>query len=803
MTQDIRFALRLLRRAPRFTAVAVATLALGIGASTAVFTIVDGVLLQPLSFAEPERLMMVRPSSGSRLSAGYFHDWRAGSRAFADLAAWHDVRASLTGSVMPMEVEADRVTTNFFDMLGVAPIAGRTFTHDRDLNRTEPEVVLSYGLWHRVFGGSAAVVGQPLTLDGERLTIVGVMPSGFTIRTTELAASRAELWLPLRLTVGPDDRNGMGGNLHVVGRLAPAATRAQAHAELTAIGKRIEAEHPSYSREWTVAVIPLLDATVMDVRLALLVLFGAVGILLIIACSNVANLVLSQATKRQAELAIRLSLGATAAKLTRQFAIESVLLAVGGAALGIVLAVSGTRAVLSAIPAGFDVPRITEIRADWRMLAFATGATLVSALLAGVGPLLGTLLSTRPALAVSTRNSSSLAGTRLRRTLIVFEVALAIVLLAGAGLLVRSYMALNRVAPGFQSDRVLTLRTTLPQARYETDDRVRLFGARLLERIEQLPGVAAAGTVNYLPLNRFGAGMFFEIGAGPTGKDRDQKFSWVSVVGGRYFEAMGIPLRRGRLPDARDDERAQPVFLIDENLARRDWPDADPIGARLTWDVGDDDTVTGDIIGVVGSVHWRGLALESEPTAYFWFPQAPRRELTIVARTVGDPAAMARVIGAQIAALDADQAVSDVRPMRALIAADLAQPRFTMVLLAGFAAAALVLTVVGLYGAISLNTAQRTREIGIRVALGAQRPDVVRLVVHSALRLAALGCVLGIAATLAAGRLVTALLYGVSAADPITLLTVVTLVGLVAMVATYIPARRAASIEPVAALRAE
>jgi predicted permease len=800
LRQDAGYTLRLLWRAPAFTAVAAVMLALGIGASTSMFSIVDAVLLRPLPFAEPGRLVMVRPSSGSRLSSGYLHDWRLESRAFLDMVGWLDTRVNLTGNGTPIEILADRVTPNFFALLGTTPILGRAFIADSDLSRVEPEVVLSYGLWQRRFGGDGTIVGRAITLDGERLTVVGVMPEGFTIRTTELTESRAELWLPFRLSPGPDDWDGMGGPLHVVGRLAPGVMQSQAQTELGGIAKRIEAAHPSYSHDWTVSVIPLLEATVMDVRLALLVLFGAVGILLLIACANVANLVLSRATRRRAELAIRLSQGATVARLVRQFATESFVLAVIGASLGVVLAAWGTRAVLSAVPAGFDLPRIREVGVDWQVLGFATLATIVTAFLAGVAPLLSSLVSARfSPLLVTTRDSAP-PRRRLRSSLVVSEVALAIVLLGGAGLLVRSFWALNRVDPGFRKDQVLTLRTTLPASTYATDDRVRTFGNQLLERIERLPDIGAVGTVNYLPLSRFGTAMRFQIEARPDTSDRDQKFSWVSIVGGRYFDAMGIPLRRGRMPGPIDHERAQPVFVIDEELARRFWPNDDPIGARLTWDVGDDEELTGEIIGVVGSVHWRGLAAQPEPTAYFWFPQVPRPELTIVARTTRHPSDMVDSVTAQITALDADQPVSDVRLLSDLIGADLAQPRFTMLVLAGFAATALLLAAVGLYGAISFDTAQRTREIGIRMALGAQRRDVLRLVLHGGLRLTGIGLLLGVAATLALGRLIAALLYGVTAADPLTLVSVGALVSLIAMLATYIPAHRATRIAPTAAL---
>jgi putative ABC transport system permease protein len=401
---------------------------------------------------------------------------------------------------------------------------------------------------------------------------------------------------------------------------------------------------------------------------------------------------------------------------------------------------------------------------------------------------------------MTARESSTTPRQPLQGSLIVAEVALAIVLLGGAGLLVRSFWLLNRVDPGFAPAGVLTMRTTLSAAKYATDDRVRLFGNELLERIARVPGVTAAGTVNYLPLSQFGAAMLFEIDGRPGAGVQDRRASWVSVVGGRYFDVMGIPLRRGRLPGASDHEKAQPVFVIDEELAHRFWPNDDPIGDRVTWDVNGDEKLTGEIIGIVGSVHWRGLSAPPEPTTYFWFPQGPLRELTIVARTVGNPADMVGPISAQVAALDPDQPVAETRLMSELIAGNLAQPRFTMLLLAGFAAAALLLAAIGLYGAISFSTAQRTREIGIRMALGAQRGDVLRLVLRGGLRWSGIGLVLGVGAALALGRLMSGLLYGVTAADPLTLSIVASVVCLTAALATYIPARRATRLDPTAAL---
>jgi putative ABC transport system permease protein len=802
LRQDAGYALRLLRRTPGFSAIAIATLALGIGGSTAIFTVVDSVLMRPLRFMEPQRLTMIWPTTHARVSPAYLHDWRLESRAFQDMAGWQDVRANLTGRGEPLEVRADSVTPNFFAVLGTPAFLGRTFTVGASLSDVKPEVILSHGFWQRRYGGDPRIVGQAITLDGATRTIIGVMPDGFTIRTLELSESHAELWMPFALV--PGNWTGMGGVLNVVGRLAPDVTPEQARAELSLIARRIEAAFPSYSRDWGVEVVPLLEATGKDVRLALLVLFGAVGILLLIACANVANLVLSRAATRRTELAIRLSIGATGRRLVRQFLTESLVLAAVGGALGVLLAMWGTRLLVSVIPAGLDLPRVREIGVDLRILVFAFIVTLLTAVLFGLAPSISAARSApASALREATRSSSGRRRNGLGSVLIVSEVALALMLLAGAGLLGRSFWTLSRVNPGFQAERVLTIRTTLPTLRYSTDDRIRAFSRDLLERIEHLPGVRSVGSADYLPMSRIGAGSSFEIEGRPQARPEDQPASVVSVVGGHYFEAMGIPLLRGRLPGPADTEKTPPVFIIDERLAREVFPREDPIGRRLVWRR-DGQNVSGEIIGVVGSVRWTGLARDNHiATTYFWFPQDPGRQISIVARTLGDPVAMARLIAAQVTMTDANQPVGEVRPMRELVADDLAQPRFTMLLLGSFAAAALLLAAIGLYGVMAVGVTQRTREIGVRVALGAEPADVLRLVMQRGMLLTGTGLAIGSVAALALGRVVAGLLYGITPTDPVTLLTAVLFLAAVAMLATYLPARRAARLDPMAALRAE
>ena len=803
--RDARFAVRSLRRAPGFTAASILILALGIGACTAIFAVVDAVLLRPLPFPEPDRLAMLRPSSGSRVSAGYLHEWRLQTRAFQDLAGWRDVRVHLTGRGAPREVLIDRATANFFALLGTAPIAGRTFTAADDLALVQPEAVLSHGFWQREYGGRSDAIGESIVLDGEAFAIVGVMPPGFTVRTTELSESRAELWTPLALV--PQSRIGMGGVLNVVARLRSGVTIAQAQSDTAGIAQAIEREHPSYSRAWSVAVLPLLDATVKDVRPAVIVAFASVTLLLLACCANVATLGLNRAVGRHAEMAIRRSLGATNPRLFRQVLVESVVLAVFAGAMGVLAARGGVQVLVAALPATLDVPRVRDIAVDWRVLAFSLSATLTSALMVGVAPFLGfRQLDVRSALHRSSRGSTAdSSGTRLRSGLIVAEVAIALVLLAGAGLLTRSFWALSAVDPGFHSSDVVTLRTTLSTTRYASDDRVRAFGAQLLERVQQVPGIQAAGTVNYLPLSQIAAAQRFQIEGRPEPRVEDQKAAALSIVGGRYLDAMGIPLLRGRLPGDADSERTQPVFVIDEHLARRYWPNEDPIGARLIWNRGQPkpQPFAGEIVGVVGSVRWRRLAADPPGMAYWWFPQAPDREVSVVVRSHLPASAIAGVIADHARAIDPDQPLADLRALTELAATDLRTPRFMMFVLGAFAVAALMMATIGLYAVIALSVAQRTREVGVRLALGAERRDVVRLVMRRGLVLVAVGLALGIAAAVALGRFVAALLFGVTATDPLTLVAAAIVLSGIAALAAYLPARRVARVDPAIALRAQ
>jgi len=798
--QDLTYTLRLLRRTPGFALAAVATLALGIGASTAMFAIVDSVLLRPLRFADPDRLVMLRLTSGARISAGYLDQWRRQSRTFGDMAGWRDARATMTGRGEPVQILADHVTTNFFDVLGTPPLVGRTFTTDRDLSRVEREVVLSYGLWQRRFGGDPAVVGQSIVLDGAAHAIVGVMPQHFAIRTTELAESRAELWQPLRLDW--ENLIGMGGFLHVIGRLAPRATLAQGQADLSAIAARIEEQFPSYSKDWRVQTLPLLEATVRDARPMLTILFGAVTLLLFVVCANVASLAISRSVARQAEFTIRRALGATDGRLVRQLFMESAVLASVGGIIGMLMAWSGTRLVQIAISPGMNLPRTAEIAVDLRTLGFACAVTAITATSMWLVSLSRTALgSVSPARVM--RGAVGQHHQRVTSAVIVAEVAFALMLLAGTGLLVRTVQELMRVAPGFDVDRVLTLKTTLSEGAYSSDDRIRAFGSDLLRALENEPAALRVGFANYLPMSRGGAANRFEIEGRAETRVEDQKFSWVSIVGGRYFDAMGIPLLRGRLPGREDTENTEPVFVIDEALARHYWPNADPIGTHLTWHLDNDKTMTGVVIGVVGSVKFRGLAADAPESAYWWFPQVPMRDFAVVVRSTTDTAAVASIVGSAVTRVDPSQAVADVRPLAMFVADDLARPRFAMQLLGGFALVALLLAGMGLYGVVAFWVARRTSEIGLRVAIGAQPGDVLWLVMRRTVFLVGAGVALGLVASLISARTLAGILYGVTPADPTALILATLFLVVVAMLAAYLPARRALHVDPIVALRVE
>ncbi len=789
---DFRLAWRRLARSPGFTAAAALTLALGIGANTAVFSLVNAALLRPLPFPEPERLMVVWESQPSqhkdreRVSAANYLDWRRESRTFADLAAWTLWGAALTGSGKPEELTIVRASADLFGVLGVAPALGRGFLAEEEVQGRHRVVVLSHGTWLQRFGGDSAIVGRTVTLDTEPHEIVGVMSSSF--RFPDEGA--VTMWAPLAFDAS-ELVTRAERRFNVLGRLAPGADREAARGELATIAARLATAHPETNAGWGVTLLPAGDVAAAGSRRPLTILLGAVGCVLLIACANVGHLFLVRAADRERELAVRVALGAGPGRLIRLLVLESALVAaVGGlAGLGIASwAVPFVHALDPGLVSGWH-----EVGLDGTVLLFA------AALLAGVTLACGLVPAWR---AIRGEPTKSMARRRLNRGLIVGEVALSIVLLVGAGLLLRSLLRIQRVDPGFDPDRVLAATVFLSGAEYESDARQIAFFAELIERLRALPGVRAAGAVTTLPMNP--VGIDYDLPFSPDGRPPapgvERQEVDFRVTEGDYFQALGIPVLRGRLLGPEDRSGTQRVVVVNETLARRFFPGRDPVG-RLVWVAGGTREAT--IVGVVGDVRHRGLTERPRPELYVPSAQYPHGGMTVVVRTAGDPAALAGALEEQVYAIDADQPINDMVTLPQLLSRSVAPRRFQLVLVGGFAALALLLAAVGVYGVIAYAVGRRTREIGIRIALGARSTEIRRAVLAPALVLAAAGTIVGTAGAWVGTRLLQSELYEVSPHDPATYAIAALAMLLVAWAACEIPARRAVRTDPVITLRSE
>jgi putative ABC transport system permease protein len=793
LLQDLRYGVRALRKNPGFSTVAVLTLALGIGASTAMFTLVNSVLLRPLQYREPERLVMLwernpRGRERNQVSPANFFAWRREAKSFGDLAASFDQPLNLSGAGVAEEVLARLTTANYFSVLGAGARHGRTYLPGEDAENT---AVISHDLWRRRFGGDPAAVGRTIQVNGQALTVVGVMPADF-----RSVGGRPDLWVPVQWS-----EEGTGRFLSVVGRLRPGATFEQARTEMVAIGRRRAQAYPEINRDWGVNPVPLHEQVTGDVKPALLVLLGAVGILLLIACANVANLLLGRAAARNKEIAVRLSLGATRARVIRQTLTESLVLAGVAGALGLLLAVWGTETLVRVLPPDLALPRLDEVRVDGRVLGFALAVSLLTGVLFGIAPaLLGSAVNLAETLREAMRGTTG-GRSRLRGALVVAEVALAVVLLVGAGLLGRSLQRLLEVDPGVRTGHVLTMRMILAGPRYQDDAALRGFMGALLPRLQALPGARSAGGEMYLPLtgDKIGHGFFRDDR--PLPRPGEELPMDLRVVAGDYFSTLGIPLLRGRAFDARDHERAPTVFVVNQALAREYFPGENPVGKRISYEWGD--TISGEIVGVVGNVREMGPKEEPAPAVYRPYAQWPSQRMTVVLRTDGDPRALAAAAGRVVREIDPDQPVAQVRTMEQVLGETVARPRLNLYLLGGFAGVALLLAAIGLYGIVSYSVTQRRHEIGVRVALGAKDGDVLRLIVRQGMGLTALGLLVGLAAALAATRVMRSLLFGVAATDPLTLAGVAAFLAAVALLASWLPARRATRVDPMVALRAE
>jgi len=792
---DLKFAFRQLLKNPGFTAVAVLTLALGIGANTAIFSVVDGVLLKPLPYERPGQLVQVweAPGPGKRNSAspGAFLDWKEHSTVFESLSLRQNTAMNLTGDGEPERISGLAMSTSGLQIFRARPLLGRTFASDEDQPGKDKVAVLSHGFWQRRFGGETNVVGREIQLNDQSYTVIGVLPPRF------LPWDKAEFVIPK--AIAPDEANQRSAHwLQVIGRLKPGVTVAQAQSEMNALAARLKPLYPAFKKDWGVTIVPMHEQITGNVKPTLLVLAGAVGFVLLIACANVANLLLAKASARQKEMAIRAALGASRWRVIRQLLVESVLLSLLGALLGLLLTFwsVGTLTSITAV----SLPRAQDVGLDLRVLGFALLVSLVAGVAFGLVP---ALQPSRPDLNDMLKEGARTSGTGprncVRSGLIVSEVALSLVLLIGAGLLLNSFVRLSNVPPGINPQNVLTMQVTLPDKKYPDAERRAAFFERTLERIENLPGVEAAGAVWTMPLAGYSPDTSFTV-FGRPGQPATSYQTDFDFCSPDYFRAIGIPLLKGRFFEQRDRADAPRVVIINEALAREHFPNEEPLGKRIQLGKIDEQW---EIMGVIGNVRQRGLGESVRPSVYRPLAFIWSGNGHLVVRTTGAPLGMAESVRKTILEVDPSQPVANVRTMEEVIAASVAQRRFILMLLGGFAGAALLLAGIGLYGVIAYAVSQRTREIGIRMALGATRSAVLALVLRQGMKLAGIGVLLGTAGGLGLTRVLTGFLYEVKPTDPATFVSVSLILTLVAVLACWLPARRAAKVDPMEALRYE
>ena len=806
LLQDFRYALRRLRLTPGFTSIAIITLALGIGANSAIFTVINAVLLRALPFRDPGKLVLLSESIPQFpiLSVSYLNyvDWRSQSHSFTEVSAVRSFNMTLTGTGDPERLPAQMANANMFHLLGVDPLRGRTFSADEDKAGAAGVALISNGLWQRRFGGDAKVLGQPLTLDNKPFTIIGVLPAGF-----QLLQQSPDVMLALEpwARTLPDDRSWHPG-IQPIARLKPGVTLEQARAELATIGKRLEQQYPEYDTNVLTLVNPMQAQLVQNIRPALLMILGAVGFVLLIACTNVANLLLARATARQREIAVRAALGASRWRVIRLVLTESVALSVVGAGLGLFLA---NIAVPSLMRLGkSSLPPVGDVHVDATVLAFTTVLAVLAGFLFGLAPALHMAgLDLRSALNQSDRGQAGASIQRLRGALVVSEVALAMFLLVGAGTLIRTFDRLSRTTPGFSVDHILIADLPVSPAAHAAAPERMAFFDRLIERAASLPGVRSAGAASFLPVSGSGAVIHFNIEGRPPKSAHEYTMTNYRTVTPGYRDTIGIPLLSGRWITSADGENTPFVVVINQTMAKTYFPNQSPMGKRLQLGATPDkDTPWMEVVGVVGDVK-QNLASEAPTEMYVPVVQGnkilPVFGLSMVLRTSNEPRSQISSLNAAVHAIDPNQPLINIRTMEENVATSVSQPRFRTLLLAILAGLALLIAAVGIYGVMSFAVAQRTREIGTRMALGSTSGEVFRLVIGNGLKLTLMGMIVGLIAGAAVSHYLSSVLFKMGSVDPLSMAAVTILLIVVAMIACYIPARRATRVNPLVALRYE
>jgi putative ABC transport system permease protein len=791
---DLRHSVRTFLQAPLFSAIVVITLGLGIGSSTMIFSLLDGILLRALPFSNSNQLMALwelppQTRKPNVVNLGNFVAWRERNHSFQSMAAFLNSPMNLLGDRGGEQIPGLSVTADFFETLGTPPLLGRTFRPGEYWNSEPREVVLSYGAWQRLFGGRPDVIGKKISIDASHREVIGVMPSGFG-----LPNQKAELYVPQAIEISE------GRNYAVIARLRPGVSSEAANAEMAALAAQTAREKVHMNAGWSATAIPLLDQTVGSVRPILLILFAAVGLVLLLACANVANLLMMRAAGRVREFSLRLALGASRNRIVRQLLIESLLLSVCGGLLGVIVGAFAIRFLKTSLPENLRIPRLNEVTLNWDVLLYSAGVSILSALVFGLAPALQSLKrNVSQGLHEVTRSVTS--GRKVRRVLVIAEIAFALVLVSTAGLMVRSFLRLANVDPGFHAENVLTARMLLLPVQKEEyrAETVR----QMLDRIRALPGVVAAGSIGILPMEGTNSGTAYYRADRPDPAPNARPGGDVSIITPGYFEAMRIPMIHGRAFDVDDRAGSPPVAILNQSAARMLFPDENALGKRLKVEWGDSAFALVDVVGVVADIRHDGVSTPPDPCLFMPNDQQPFPFTSLVVRTTGNPASLEIELREQIRAVDSDQGIATMEPLQQKVSDSIARPRLEMVVLTAFGVIALGLACIGLYGLIAFSVAQRIREIGIRVALGSSKAGIFRMILGDGFRLTGVGVLLGLAGVLLSTRLLRSLLYQVNPLDPATLASVICILLVVSALACYIPALRATNADPASILREE